>query len=81
MSIIRRLDRLETHYPAGPGGHDRAVYRAWLATLPDADIEILAEAAERIEAGGDPAALGAATCEALARIAVTWETYQAGAPA
>lgn len=78
----RRLDRIEERYPAAPArsaGIDPAVHRAWLEARSDAELELMETAAEHLEAGGDPADLGAEACEEMARIMGTWETFTAEA--
>lgn len=80
--LVRRLDRLEERYPvapAQPGDIDPAVHRAWLRTLTDEDLDLMAHFSEHLTAGGDPAALGAEACEEMARIMGTWETFTAEA--
>lgn len=54
-AVVRRLTRLEQQYrPVDPSD---AIERAWLSTLCDADLEVLEEAVEHIEGGGDLATL------------------------
>ncbi len=77
MTLARRLARLEAAIPAAPApACDARQYRAWLATLPDADLDVMEDAAARLRAGTSIDGLGAATCEAMARIRASWDAWR-----
>jgi hypothetical protein len=75
----RRLARLEAVTPPAALSIDGRQRRAWLATLPDADIDVLADVAEHVKAGGTVDDKGAATCDVMARIQAAWDAWREGA--
>ncbi len=56
---LRRLTRLEALVPK-PGPLVSRFHHPWLETLTDADLDVMDEAREHLEAGGDAATLSPA---------------------